>query len=404
MTSRLAILFLLLALPALGGCGDSGSDNGSTGGIGGTDTDAFLVSNRVRDPSGRAIFLSVLPTLEAGEIDISQAIEVSGLSRALVFEGKVFVFDGESGVVTRYVADGDGLREDTLENGARARFNLGTQQFTSAIAFINSERAYYVDIRFEDLVFVWNPTTMTRISTFPAPEVRREEFSASGGGMVVIDDFVLLPISWFNDDRLNVVETAAMVVFSASEDRVIGVIEDGRCIISNAAFAEDGAVYLMADTGGGIPDALAPPGTDFPPPCLLRWTPGAEAFDSDFYRDLEEITGYPFVQGAVSRGDGTFVTLVYTSDIDPRTLTPQELVDDRLWQWAVVDFQGSRSTLIESIPPGGVSSMPWVVDGEYYVQFFEDDFSRSSLFELDTPNATERMSVVGEFRNVARIR
>ncbi|MEM7437539.1 MAG: hypothetical protein AAF436_20465, partial [Myxococcota bacterium] len=341
-----------------------------------------------------------------GNVDLSRAIELSGVSRARAFGGKVYSFDGESGVVTRYVVEGDLLIEDVLEDGGRARFSMarvGVTSFTSQIVFIDEQRAYYVDTLSMDQVVVWNPTAMNIVSTFAAPELGREGFATTGGAISVIDGFAVMPISWANADEATFVATAAMIVLSASEDEVVGLVEDDRCVVGRSAFVDSGSVYLMADAGGGIADLFSPPGS-VPPPCLLEWVPGRTTFEAGFYRDLRELTGFPLVAGAIGRGDGTFVTQFYTSDIDPLTLEPIELLDLSLWQWAVIDFRSNASTLIESIPRGGVSSLGWVVDDAYLVPQFDDAAGSSALFELDSPDATEQLSVVGELFNVERIR
>ncbi|MEM8606964.1 MAG: hypothetical protein AAGF92_07655 [Myxococcota bacterium] len=386
-----------------GGCGDSGSDNG-TGGTGGTSEDQFLVVTRVRTPDSRANFASVVPTLDVDAIDLSNALEFSGLSRVRTFDGKVFSFDGESGVVTRFVVEGTRLAEDVLDDGSRARFSMasvGVTGFTNQIAFISEQRAYYVDLANFQVV-VWNPTDMDITSTFPAPELRREDFGAAGGGVSILDDFVFMPISWGNESQATFVPVAALAVFSASEDAVFGVIEDDRCVSSSAAFADNGAVYVVADAGGGFAEILTEPGT-VPPPCLLEWIPGEATFNPGFYRDLAEIAGVPIVRSGLGRGDGTFVLQLYTSDVDPRTLLPIELVDGNFWQWAAIDFRQDTSTLIEAIAPGGVSSVGWVVDDMYFVPEFNDDAGASTLFEIESPDATEFFTATGEIFIVARI-
>lgn len=408
--SRRQRVGLCLAL-AIGtaACGDDDGGGaggvGGTGGTGGADA-AFLVANRVRTPDSRALFVSVLPTLDVGQVDLSGALELSGVSRAVAFGGKVYGFDGESGVVTRYVIDRERLVEDVLEDGERARFGMsgvGVTSFTSQIIFLSPERAYYVDTLSLDQVVVWNPTSMSITSTFPAPELSREGFnSTTGGGLVAIEDFVVMPVSWADQGSATFEPIASMIVFSASEDRVVGLIEDDRCVIARAAIADSGSVFLMADSGGGIADLFSEPGS-VPPPCLLQWQPGASAFDAEFYRDLRAIAGVPLVSGAVGRGDGTFITQLYTSDIDPLTLEPLELLDLSLWQWGIIDFRSDTSTLIGAIPQGGVSSTGWVIDGAYMVPEFDDEGGQSALFQIDDPGATELLTVTGELFNVDRI-
>lgn len=394
------VCFSSMLLMAVVGCGGS-SDNGT----GGTSGNEFLVLTRVRTPDSRAVFASVLPTLDVPTIDLTGALELSGLSRVLTFGGKVFSFDGESGVVTRYVVEGTRLVEDTREDGSRARFSMsrvGVVAFTNQIAFISETRAYYVDLQNAQVV-VWSPTEMDITSTFDAPQLRRQGFGSVGGGVSVIGDFVFMPISWGNQSLGTFVPVAALAVFSAIEDSVFGIIEDDRCVLSSAAFVDSGAVYLVADAGGGLVDIFAEPGT-VPPPCLLEWIPGETSFNPDFYRDISEIAGVRIVTNGLGRGDGTFILQLYTSDVDPATLEPLELIDGNFWQWGVIDFRQDTSTLIESIAPGGISSAGWVVDDMYFVPQFDDSAGSSTLFEIESPDATEFFTATGEIFIVARIR
>ena len=402
--SRLNALLTTLTAAAIGlasGCGDD------TGGAGGTgDGSSFLLVNRIRTPDARAIFLTVLPSLDAGSIERSAlGLEVPGLSRGRVYNGKVYVFDGESGVISRYAVQGDRFVLDVLDDGGEARFSMageGVTRFTTTIAFINSERAYYIDTLSQNQVVVWNPTEMTVTSTFPVPELVREGFSTTGSNILVLGDLVIMGLSWLNEDQATIVPSTAMIVLSATQDVVVGLLEDDRCASTRALFVDEGDVYAMADANSGLAELFAPSGT-IPPPCLLRWVPGEEDFDPDFYRDLTEVVDEPLVSGALGRGDGTFVTQAYTSDIDFSTLEPLELLDDALWQWSVVDFRAETATLIESIPPGGISSIGWIIDGEYLVPEFDDAGGTSSLFRIDGPNVVELLSVPGEIFGVERI-
>ncbi|MEM9195862.1 MAG: hypothetical protein AAGF12_42240, partial [Myxococcota bacterium] len=90
--SKTLTLGLCCALAlVLGACGDdsaggSGGSGGSAGSGGSGGGDAFLVANRVRTPDSRALFVSVLPSLDVGQVDLAGAIELSGVSRAVAFD------------------------------------------------------------------------------------------------------------------------------------------------------------------------------------------------------------------------------------------------------------------------------------------------------------------------------
>ena len=300
------------------------------------------------------------------------------------------------------------LVQDTRADGTEARFSMlneGVRSFTTLFAFISPDRAYYIDtLSGFSQVVVWDPSEMVVTSSFSVPSLNREGFDTQGGTPVLIDDFVVMPINYTARFQGEIVRSTTMVVFSATEDRFVQLVEDERCVIARSAFVEDGMVYLIADSLGGAVDRFAPPDLVVPPACLLRWIPGDDVFDPSFYLDLRELVGEPFINSGTTRGDGTFVTQAYTSDIDPLTLGLFELLDDDLWQWTIVDFRAETSTVLTSIPPGGIQRS-FVIDGQYYVPLFDDSGSSTTLFRLeDDGTATELLSVTTEFLNVQPLR
>ena len=386
--------------------------------VGPSEPPAYMVLSRVRSPDSRTMFVSVVDELAGGEIDLGSALELSGLSRARVFGGKVFTFDGETGEVTRWALGDDGvLAEDVLPDGGRARFSMageGVTRFTSLIAFISETRAYYIDVFEQFQVVVWNPREMVIESTFATPELGREGLDTTGGSISVLpgpsggvaDGWVVMPVYWASFLTGAFEPVTALAVLSAGQDELVRIVEDTRCVGAGDAFVSDGAVYITGDSIGGLAEVSVPEGT-LPPACLLRWTPGADALDDSFYLDLTTTLGTPLVTGALGAGDGRFVTQGYSASEPPRDYTPLELIDAPVWQRFVVDFQADPpvAARVESLAPAGVSAVGWAVDGDYLFPQFDEDAGTSKLFRMGADGATTQVrSILGEFFLVQRLR
>jgi len=413
------VLTLLLALAAgPTACGDDGTnsqsdtapdESGGDAGPGGEDS-AFLVYNRVQTPDSRSLFASVVPRLDAGEIDLSNSLEIGGFSRVRVFDGKVYSFNGESGEVTRWVLDDDNqLQKDTLSDGeTTAKFSMageGVTGFSTTLAFVDSETAYYLDFFFgQSQVIKWNPTEMTIDNTIQVPEMQKEGLDAQAKQAFTVDDRVVMPITWADFQEPAIREKASLAVFSASTGELEQIVEDDRCIGSRQAFPQDGEVHTIAENVRGLID-LATPDTDFPPPCLIRWAPGESEFDQDFFVDLESLVDSSLLTGAIGRGDGTMVALAYTSEQDPSEFGLREILSRNLWQWVFVNFEEETATTIDSIPRQGVSALGWVIDEQYLVPRFDADAGETSLYRVDSSGGSEKMLTVdGEIFFVDKIR
>ena len=363
----------------------------------------YFFVHRVRTPDLRTFFGTLLNDLEPSTVDLTRSLELTGLSRFFPFEGKVFGFDGDSNVVTRFRIEDDEFVPDTLEDGSAARFSMageGVKGFNNLVVFVNSERAYFIDGLALGQVVVWNPSEMRVVSSFLVPEFSRNGFTLSVGEILRVDDLILLPVGFVNRNLLMLEPKTQLAVFSATEDRLIAFIEDERCVTARSAFFEGGSVYVMADAAGGIANVLD---RDSPPACLLRWVPGEARFDADFYVDLRELTGFPFLSGALSRGDGTFATRVFTGGVDSTTIIPTDLIEASAWQWAIVDYRAGTTSLIERIPPSRAATGGWIIDGNYVLSRFDFPVNQSQLFEVQDGVARELFSLTGQIFLVERL-
>ncbi|MEM9066920.1 MAG: hypothetical protein AAGE52_00400 [Myxococcota bacterium] len=392
---------LVIVIALLVGCGDDSAPVGDAGTDVALDAapatnPAFLVVNRVRTPDSRAIFLNVLPDLEPRTIEPGNGLEVGGSSRATVYDGKVYAFESETGEVARYRVT-EGL--ELVEDGRFSMTGLGITRFRTQFIFLSPTRAYYVDIAGRQVV-VFNPTAMEIVSTFPAVEFERGDFNISVARPVQVGDRVMIAVAWDNASDGEFVPSVAVVVLSATEDRVERIIEDDRCALAGGGFADGDRFYAIGDSGAGGFDifGVAP----IADPCVVR-TDG-ETFD-DFVVDLRTVTGAPHFSDAIGAGDGTFVTRIYDSDIDPDTLTdPFGFFNLEVWRYAIVEIETGTTSRIEDLPLSGISFDPIVIEGDYYVQLVDEDEGRSTLYRLSTGGATETVEAIGDIQGAARIR
>lgn len=415
LRARLCVPALVLATSLLA-CGDGGNnaeteddagggDQSDDGETGDEDERAYVVVNRVINPEGRAMFTSLLRELEGGELDIGTAIEQSGFSRTRAFGGKLYTFDGESGVVTRLRVDDDlQPAPDSLDDGQPAQLSfagLGITNFNAIQVFVDEQRAFFFDTLGEDLVVEWNPATMTITASSPGGFLREGLSAGLGRPVTVTEDFITLPISWTNNLTFEFEPVTALAIVDLDSPGNPTIIEDDRCFGASSSFWHDGYVYVVADNLGGIAATL---GVDTPPPCLLRWQPGADSFDPDFYVDLAARTGYELIARGISRGDGTFVTQVYSSDVDPSTLSPIELIEGRYWQHALVDIDSDESRVISELEPASNSPVAWVIDGDYLITRTDDSIPAAVLYRLgEQGQPTELVDATGDIFWVDRL-
>jgi len=382
----------------MAGCGDD-TDDGDDDGV--LEGDAFLVATRVRTPTERTVLLNVVDDLQVGELDQGQALELPGTSRAAVFEGRVYGFDGEGGDVIRYEVRAD---RSLRETGRFTMSGVGVVSFRTTFAFLTSTRAYYVDVPGEQVV-VFDPSAMEIVSTFPAPEVAREGFDTVAGRVIPVSaDEVVMPLSWTNQGTGAVEPVQALLVLSASSDEVLRVVEDDRCALTGGAFLDDdGFVYAVGDSGSGVFDLFGT--TPLPPPCLLRYPPGGTGFAGDYLVDLREATGAPQFADLVGAGDGTFLTRAFDSDIDPDTLDdPRAYFRLEIWRFALGDVSGAaETTVVDGLPLSGISFGPFIVDGDYLVPVVDEEEGEATLYRLAGTAPFELLTATGEVQVVARI-
>lgn len=394
--------FRLLVLAVLGwvsACGDDGSSSPPAT----TEDRAFIFFNRILQAPGRTNFVSVLPDLDASEVDISGAqLELGGFSRVREFEGDLLVFFGESGEIARYTVEADfSLTE-------QARFSMqseGVTSFVNSIVFLSPTRAYYIHAD-QAQVVVWNPSEMTLTGTFPL-DLRVEGFpEVILGPPSLLGDRVLVPVAWLDATEVEPRPVVGIAQISATQDELISVVVDSRCGFSLSGFVDGGRYYVVGDWRAGVYRIYSP--DPLPPACLLEFDPDTGTF-SDSFLDLEAVTNAPALSGVFGLGNGTFAARVYDSPIDVSQIpddfpNPAEYFGLELWRWGTIDIETGETELVTDLPLSSLSFAPIVIDGQLYIGVAQESLGNSTLFRIDGSSATATVRAAGEILNVLRIR
>ena len=393
-----------LVLGSASGCGDDEDDESGPGETaeGPFAESAILVVTRVLAPDGRSIFLSIVDDLGERELDLGQALEVSGLSRARVHNGKVFIFDGERGEIARFEVTNEG---DFVEEGRLSMAGLGVTRFISSTVFISEDRAQYTDTT-NNQVILFDPETMEVTGNYDLPELAANGNNVRFRAPQRIGDELFSNVRWIDFQTGQFTPTVTVFVFSATEDRLLRVVTDARCGVASNSFVDGGQFYVVGEyeQGGfvlfGIPEEV-------PPPCLLRIGPGATEFDRDFYLDLSATVGAPFFANSFGVGDNVFAVQSYVSEVDPSTFTQtSELFGGEFWGWTLVNFETEQSQPVSGVPL--TPSSPFgalFVDGELFLPVVNVSEARSTLFRVDVNAvASAGISSPGEIIGLERIR
>lgn len=370
------------------------------------DDTAYFLLTRVNSPEGRRMYASILPDLDHGEVDLGEALELPGLSRVRAYGGKLFAFDGESGVATRYVVGTDGsFSADVLLDGSPARMSfesLGVTAFSNAFAFVSPGQAFYFDTFNSGVVVEWNPETMTITNTFDG-NLGRDGFDQINLDRIrILDDRIVLAISWGDSVSAEYVGTQNLLVLDLQDPTRLTMIEDDRCAGTGSIFVEDGYVYALGDAFSSFVGLLNP---DEPlVPCLLRWRVGDSTFDPDYELRLDEATtGYKLLSGGVPFDASTLLTTAYVSEQDPTELGLFGALNGNHWQIAQVDRQTGGTTLVDALPPAAGATGSRIIDGQtYFVYSMQNEPAR--VYRYDGTTAEEMLSVAGDIFRLERLR
>lgn len=357
----------------------------------------FGVGGLAFTQQGPVGFLSLVTSLEEGQTDLEQALEIPG--GAVIDSdgnGNIFVGRSDSPVVTRFTVD----EENNLVEGPTVSFaNAGLPGivgFPDQFQFISETKAYFVDNTTLQLI-VWNPSDMTFTAGIPITGLP----AASTGGSTTLtaivnsDDQVII-VARYNDVE-GLAEGRSAIVFVDTQTDMISIDTTESCGgISGVVVAQNGDIYYASNNISAVENAF---GFDVSfDPCWIRVPAGSNEIDDTFVFNPNSLTGSDLTAGMIQGPNNSVYVQAYDESIIPLDLSgfPRDVQGTPAWRvWNVPDVGNPMSAvLLESVPASAGGLFSFVVDGQTYIASIRQDFSGGVLVNItDINNITQGLDV-----------
>jgi hypothetical protein len=325
-----------------------------------------------------------------GKLDMSKALELGTGGLTHVLDQSIFFYHPEEGTFTKFALQSDG----SLSRSAPMSFmRYGISGNDPEPIWASSDLAFMVDEK-SGQIARWNPSTLKVEQVDPIdPDLRmRDGLNLQFQLGFVAANRVFTSANWRNWDTNEVHQAVAVGIFD-EESPANGpkIVEDDRCAASVSVgpwLDDDDTLYAVGDGAQGF-DVAGNPKKTPNPQCVVRMKDNADAFDKDFFIDLQKVTGSPVIYFVYPMDDPHKILVnMWSPDVDINDVADPdmpgwwwELHDD--FEYTIVDMDKGTSQRIEDLPRGAIQSQKsLMVDGVNYVQRFRDDRG-STLHRID---------------------
>ncbi|HVW24965.1 MAG TPA: hypothetical protein VHC69_06315 [Polyangiaceae bacterium] len=405
-------IFMAALLPLLG-CSSSGGDKEEARPHT-TSGPLYVLHTRVSTGDEQVSYLATTTSIDAGStFDLKNAIELpSGDVSLLRLEGTPYLYTGscDDPTVTRWEVGKDGsiVQESTLSFQGAGQTDAC---FDSEFGIYSAERAFYVPFQSSSpVIVVWNPTTMQVVTTIPLP-VQQEGDLLPLTNLSARGDRLFATVSWqgaFDADSSKFGDHVHVIEIDTATNKIVNESDEPRCNeLTLSSKTSDGTLYYSTYSGdANIRWALGSShGVD---PCALRIVPPDSSFDQGFDVDLQSLAGGRPAGGLEMLNDDTaFIRVWHSELVDP--LAPdlsnwEDVTGENgflWWKWSLGSTQAER---IPDQSPGNYT-LTIAVDGRRFESHWSDDFSSTTLEELD-PEGVIRpaLSGKGQIFEIIRVR
>jgi hypothetical protein len=395
--------FARLALSAVLAAGCGGADD-----AGGPPVEAgepvYVMTSNVWGPEGATGYLYSVSSLAEGEPSLERAIELPGGAWLTGRDGHRYV----------YVSSGDGgptiTRWEVLENGefvegptisfAGLGLTMGMRFGTAPMA--SDTKAYLVDFE-EHRIATWNPREMSVGSVIELDVEPRDGLPASIPTVVVHGSRLLVTVVW--EDEWRFADSSRVIAIDTATDEIVGTSDDTRCEqLAISSVASTGTTYYSPYAHAPVARSLL--GDEYGTrSCALRVVPPGAAFDDGWDVDLGQLAGgRPAGEFVLASDDVGFFRAFYNEEVGATAENWQDkqgVPGYRWWRWEI----GADEA--EEIPGQSltVEAAHYEVDAKTYVGNPSDDWSSTSIVELDAAGALrDGITVEGTPGGVVRAR
>lgn len=371
---------------------------------------ALLVITEREDTSGASLhYLHALHEWpESGELDYGTAIELGEPGVAFVQGNALYFYHAQAGTIEKITVDADLTVHRGQDSGDEISLvGKGISGFDAEPIRVSNDLAFMVDEKSAQIAR-WNPDKMELEGVDPIPGelLERDDLKLQLQLGVAAGKRVFTAASYRNWDTNSVVTAAALGVFDQASPGNMKIIEDDRCAPSVAIgpFVDQDNVYLVSDGVQGY-DLVASPKMVDKPQCVVRVKPDANAFDQDYFIDLQDLTKSPAIYTAFPMADHKLLVSMWSPDED---VSKYKTTNDAGWFWdhpptyeyAIVDLVKKSMTKVDGLPLSSArSAKTLVVDQENYVQLFRED-DGVDLYRVKTDGSVDMVLAAPASANV----
>lgn len=346
---------------------------------------ASLVSSSDDDSS---MYVSFLDSLDGQEVDHRNGREFPGSSDLWVHDGKIFVSDYETQIITKFSLSGDELVEE-------GRMGLGAYDVTSfgfwMNTFVAEDKAYIVAT--PGTVIIWNTEKMEIVDTLelPTPEgddTHRAVAAYGDRASAIRDGLFYLPVYYADDSYFDFLPHSTLHVIDVESDEVVETIEtpcpgldfatrfDDDLYFSSWVFAPGGAAVL-----------------DGPKTCVVKVTADAPT-EAEVAFDIADITDG--LEGGLFRNVGTnraMLSVLDRSHADDAA-DVATIAFGANWRFWSYETETGESAPIEGIDWNAGSAYPAETEAPI-ILVPSGDYSDTTAYDLSGDKAKARLKTQG---------
>lgn len=336
-----------------GGSGNQ-AGSGNAAGAGNTDEDPrFVAGGWLTTPDEEYIgYLAALTDISAeGSVDLRSVVEFPGdIVYGSPGGGSVYVVLATEPTIERWVLDDD---DELVLDGelGLAQYGVADGVRKSAPVFVAPDRAYYFDHDTLQLI-AWNPSTMQTSEAIPLDGLEEDGFGMRTNYLHRDGDRLLVSASYFRlTDEEGYLKLNRVAMIDIASHEVI-YADDTRCGgVAFQATDSNGHLYLASHPGHAAALSVGMAHTEGvsepAPSCIIRVRSGDDAFDPDYYVDLDAMSGG--FTGGIMQGPGD-EAYVLTYD-GPALTTSNYFRATRSDAWAIHRISlGNEAESYERVP------------------------------------------------------
>jgi len=338
---------------------------------------AYIVGSLVFGPEGTTSYVSVIDSLGAQTVDLTDAHEFAGNADVWVHGGSVFVADAETLTITKYSVNGHAL--EAHEAIGFAGYGVTDFGFWRNV-FVADDKAYFSNGTAE--MIVWNPTTMAITGSIALPALAARDGLTPFAGYsdrsaVVRGGRLYQPVYWTDETFFSYTPDSQIIVIDIATDAVVEQIEAPCPGLDYASSDAAGNLYFSSWVfAAGAAAVLDQPAT-----CVVK-LPG----------DGGAPTATPFVdfaggrEGAAFRilSDGTAVFSVLHDErvsIGPTT-PPGDVTFGANWRFWSYGADPAAAAPITAIDWSAGAQYTFDIDDRSYMLVANGEYSATTVYEI----------------------